>query len=343
MAYMNSKQFLTAILLSILLLFSAGCVQMNLALFGTERSELKTKTLVDATHWSRSRIILLDLSGFIDSGGSDSKLVMLKDRLDRAEEMSHVKGVILRINSPGGSVTASDVIHQELLDFKKRMSKKLGKPFPLYVLMEDVAASGGVYTAMAGDRIYALPTTTIGSIGVIATWPKWKGLADKIGFDMHLIKSADKKDMGSPWRDLTPEEQQIFQDLIDGMYANFLEVILQSRGKHGLTREALLEFADGRVFLPPVALEHKLIDEIAYLPEVIDDMKKAIGDKHAAVIALEYEGNFRGNIYARAGSPRSPSGIGIGGGDTNLLKIDGSALSLAPGDARFLYLWAPGR
>ena len=317
---------------------------MNVSLFGEDRSELEVKTVVAPKNWSRNQILLLDLNGFIDASGEKSKLVMLKDRLDKAEEMSRIKGAILRINSPGGSVTGSAVIHHELLEFKKRMSKKNGGSFPLYVLMEDVAASGGVYAAMAADKIYALPTTTTGSIGVIATWPKWKRMADKVGLDMHIIKSADKKDMGSPWRDLTEEEQNIFQNLIDGMYMQFVDVVLHSREKHGLTRDALLSFADGRVFLADEAVERKLIDGVQYLPAVIEAMRKSIGDEEASVISLEYEGNFRGNVYASAGVPRTTQlPVQNQRGDVNLLKIDSSALGIRERQAHFLYIWMPGQ
>ena len=127
------------------------------------------------------------------------------------------------------------------------------------------------------------------------------------------------------------------------MYQQFLDVVLASRESKGLTREASLAIADGRVFIAEEAMKHKLVDEIAYLPDVLEEMKAAIGDPHAAIIALEYEDHFRGNIYARGGSPTPrtrptlPEKI-----ELNLLNFGGGERNALPSDARFFYVWMPG-
>ena len=320
----------------LLLALTTSCVKVSL--FGPKRGPLEEERIEGAGGklFTLDKILIIDLSGVVASFGHKSMLVKLKDRLQEAEKDDFVKGVVLRINSPGGGVTASDVIYHELLAFKKRMKAERGA-FPVIALMEDIAASGGAYIAMAADEIYALPTTTTGSIGVIATWPKWQGLTDKIGLEMNVIKSADKKDIGSPWRDLTKEEQAIFQDMIDHLYERFLDVVVRSREHKGLTRETLKTFADGRVFVSKVALDHKLIDGIEYLDEVIERTRRLAGTPDAKVISYEYEGAYRGNIYAESVIPTPAINIG------NIELIDLKALDAgAAAHTRFLYLWSPG-
>lgn len=311
---------------------------MNVSLFGPKRGPLEEERIKGAggKRFTQDKILIIDLVGVVASFGQKSMLVTLKDRLQKAEQDKQVKGVVLRINSPGGGVTASDVIYHELLSFKERMKKERGT-FPVIAIMEDIAASGGVYIAMAADEIYALPTTTTGSIGVIAAWPKWKGLTEKLGLEMNVIKSADKKDIGSPWRDLTAAEQVIFQDMIDHLYQRFLDIIVTSRESKGLDREALIAFADGRVFVSQIALEHKLIDGIEYMDEVLERARTIAGTPEAKVISYEYEGAFRGNIYAESEIPAPAVNLG------NVELIDLKVLDAgAAAHTRFLYLWSPG-
>ncbi len=300
------------------------------------------ETLLPADHWySSDRILLLDLSGEISMADSEGlfgrttpgTLVELKDRLMAAEKNDRIKAVILKIDSPGGSVTASDAIFHELMEFKKKME------IPIIAIMGDTAASGGLYVAMAADQIYAMPTTVTGSIGVITLLPGLKGLSEKVGFEMRVIKSAENKDLGSPWRDLSESERKIFQSLIDEMYDRFQEIIVQSRGKKGLTREKLKEFADGRVFDGPAAVKYGLVDGVMYFDDVIKQAKKSANLSDAAVVSYEYPGGYRGNVYARGSAPKPQAGFGAS--EVNLFKMDLGLKSAWPSGARFLYMWVP--
>ncbi len=169
--------------------------------------------------------------------------------------------------------------------------------------------------------------------------PGLEGLSEKIGFEMRVIKSGDNKDLGSPWRSLSQEERLVFQTMIDSMYERFLSVILESRGQERLTREGLVEFADGRVIEGSRAAELGLIDGVLYPDEVIERAKALAGIDDADIVSYEYPYGYRGNLYAEGTSPR-PSLLGAGG-DMNLFKLDLGLGGLLPSDARFMYMWLP--
>lgn len=319
-----------------------GCVINLPSLFNNRRGPLKAETLVPADHFfDRNRILMIDLTGAVDiqtagglfGGSRPGMLVQLKDRLDVAEKDTSIKGVILRVNSPGGSVTASDLIYHEIKAFKEERPD-----VPVIAFMQDVAASGGLYVSMAADEIYALPTTVTGSIGVITMLPDLRGLSDKVGFGMRVIKSGENKDLGSPWRDMTPEEKKIFQDMIDSMYQKFLSVILEGRESKGLTREKLLTFADGRILRADEAKELGVIDGIAYPDEVIELAREKCNVPGAAVISYEYPSSDRqGNIYALSSVAKAQTGLPE---QINLLNVDLGLGRLIP-EAGFHYLWLP--
>lgn len=306
------------------------------------RSELHPETLVPAKGFFTSdRILWIDLKGIVDIEGGGGgffgsprpgMLVSLKDRLKAAEKDHRVRAVILYINSPGGGVTASDLIHHEILEFKEETQ------IPVIAYMGGVAASGGIYIAMAADEIYATPTTVTGSIGVISIFPGLEGLGEKIGLEMRVIKSGANKDLGSPWTSLSDEQRAIFQELIDGMYDGFVKVVMDSRGDKGFERASLKTVADGRVYSSAKAVEANLIDGIFYPEELIEYVRELIGSPGAAIVSYEYQGSRRlGNIYAYApvSSPRAGFPAEI-----NLLKFD-LGLGALPSETRFYYLWLP--
>lgn len=323
-------------------LFLQGCITIP-PLFGERRGPLRTETLVPSERFfSPERVLMLDLTGVVNietaggffRAGGPGMLVQLKDRLDRAKDDRSIKSVILRIDSPGGSVTASDLIYHELMAFKKERPD-----VPIVAFMQDVAASGGLYVAMAADEIYALPTTVTGSIGVITFLPDLRGLSDKVGFGMRVIKSGENKDLGSPWRDMTEPEKKIFQDLIDSMYQQFLQVILDGREKKGLTREKLIEFADGRILTAEQARDLGIIDGIGYPDDVIERARELGDAKGASVVSYEYPYSDRqGNIYAASTLAQGAGGLPA---QINLLNVDLGLGGMPPLETRFHYLWLP--
>lgn len=193
---------------------------------------------------------------FEATGDAYSRRVI--EQLRRAQDNFDVKAILLRINSPGGSVVGSDEIYQVLRD-------EIDKP--VVVSMGEVAASGGYYIAAGTDRIMANPATLTGSIGVIATFTNVEDLLDKVGVDVTIIKSGKFKDMGSAYDDMTAEEQALLQQLIDESYEQFVGVVAEGRG---MPREEIRELADGRVYSGRQALELGLIDELGNTPDAIE-------------------------------------------------------------------------
>ncbi|HOE97957.1 MAG TPA: signal peptide peptidase SppA [Candidatus Sumerlaeota bacterium] len=331
---------LNPLLLVPLLFALPACITLPPLGIGNDRGRLSMEVVRPAEHWmTHDQILMIPLDGLVREGdtstyfGEVGMLVELKDRLLAAERNRRIKAIVLRIDSPGGTVTAADLIHQELERFKERTG------LPVIAHLNATAASGGLYIAMAADEIYALPTTLTGSIGVIVTLPKVHKLADKIGFEMAVVKSGENKDLGSPWQPMSPAERAIFQNIIDNYYARFLDVILASRAPRGMTEEGLRALADGRVFGPETALEAKLIDGILYPDAVFDRAEELAGIADAEIITYEYPYTWRGNIYARSDSPnaRPPAA----GGDLNLIKLELGQIESLLGASRFHYLWLP--
>jgi len=184
--------------------------------------------------------------------------------IKKLKENSQVKGILLVVNSPGGGVVASDEIYNALMDFKKT-----GRPLVAY--FGSVAASGGYYVGCAADVIVSNPNTITGSIGVIAEFPVVKNLLKKIGVDFIVIKSRDKKDLGSPWREMTREEKKIIKSLIDETYQNFLKIVSESRN---IPMDSLYKIADGRIFSGRQALKYGLVDTLGTIDTAIEILKQ---------------------------------------------------------------------
>ncbi len=307
--------------LVLLALLLPGCITVSM---NQGPSELKEKTLEGK---GRDKVLLLDISGMITNQESSSGLVnpttepslvdRVKDALKKAEEDEHIKAVVLRIDSPGGTVTASDIIYHELLGFKERTKR------PVIASIMDLGTSGAYYIAQAADRIIAHPTAVTGSIGVIMVQANVQGLLDKIGVQTTEIKSGEKKFMGSPFRPLTPDEQKIFQAVINDMYQQFLSVV--GKGRPQLTAEKIRTAADGRIYTAEQAKTLGLIDEIGYLSDAITEAKKAAKLDTAKIVVYHQANAYKSTIYSR----------GSGGLEINL----GALAAFA--SPRFMYLWSP--
>lgn len=216
-------------------------------------------------------------NSFLDplvSSSSDIKL-----QLQKASDDKTVKAIVLRIDSPGGAVTASDEIYQKV----KEMSgeKKVIASFG------NVAASGGYYVATSAHKIFANPATITGSIGVIISIPNMEGLYEKIGYKETIIKSGEFKDLGSSSRLITEKEKAIFQSLIDESYLQFIQIIASGRN---MDLEKVKILADGRIYSGRQAKELNLIDELGTLEDAIEEAKKLANIKNAQII--EYKKSF---------------------------------------------------
>jgi protease IV len=279
------------------------------------------------------KILLMEVSGFLsdDTGSSGLSLtaapprvpllVRVREELDKATKDKRVKALVLRINSPGGTVTASDIIFREIQLFRARTG------VPVIAVMMDVAASGGYYVALAADTIVAHPTTVTGSIGVIMVSANAEGLMQKLGLAAMTIKSGEHKDMGSPFRTLTPEERGIFQAIIDDLQRQFVAKVSDRRK---ISLETAQKLADGRVYTAEQALASRLVDQIGYMPDAVALARRAAGLTEAKVVIYRRPHQYRATYYAQAEGQASGIEASLG----NLAAMSG----LGP---KFLYVWLP--
>lgn len=198
------------------------------------------------------KVAIIEIKGTI----TDSEEIIAQ--IHQHRDNSGVKALVLRIDSPGGSVAPVQEIFGEL--------KKINQP--IVASMGSTAASGGYYLACAAEQIYANPGTLTGSIGVVMQFIKLKDLYQKIGIEYQVIKSGEHKDIGNPQREMTQEERDLLQATIDDVRLQFIEAILQSR-KDLISQEEIEFLADGRIFSGQQALRHKLVDHLGNLPDAI--------------------------------------------------------------------------
>jgi protease-4 len=294
------------VLCGVLLLGLTGCVMVNLAdLFSDELEEVVLQE--EDGLFVSDRVLLVDVSGII-APQSASGLFReatcspdyIKAVLNRARQDPRIKALLLRIDSPGGGVSATDMVTHEIKAFAEATG------LPVYAHVMGVGASGGYYVATAADRIYAEPTAVTGSIGVVMMLPKLKGMAEKVGYEQVVIKSGEMKDIGNALRDMSDEEKKVFEDLVMSMYDRFLDTIMAGRPKLE-SRDQLRSIADGRIYTADQAAELDLVDGVAHLDEVIGKLKQAAGVTKAHVVTFAYRGNPEANIYSPAGTARPAS------------------------------------
>src|SRR3990172_8130481 len=332
-----SQHFLICIFLSLVLLLISvsSCIFISAKVnpFLREKEPLKE---VFVSGKGKDKILIIDISGIISEAGgsgvsglfSDEDMVAsIKEQLEKAKEDNRIKAVILRINSPGGTVTASDIIYNEIKKFKE------GKKIKVVSCMMDVGASGAYFIAMASDKVIAHPTTLTGSIGVIFENLNVEGLLNKLGIKDATIKSGDKKDIGSPFRAITEEEKEILQEVNDNLYQRFFDVVYE--GREELDRDDVKRLADGRIYSAEQALEEKLIDKIGYLDDAIEVAKEESEIKEAKVVMYKRPGSFANNIYSKL-FLQQPVNLNL----INFGTAGGASFYLTP---RFMYLWSPGR
>ncbi|TYR82149.1 signal peptide peptidase SppA [Priestia megaterium] len=296
-------------------------------MFNTTESEFTETVLEEGS--SMNKILVLEVNGVIqDTGNNTSPFSqegynhqVFLDQLEAAKEDELVKGLIIKVNSPGGGVVESSEIHNKIEQFKKETKK------PVYVSMGSMAASGGYYISTAADKIYAIPDTLTGSLGVIMQSINYGKLAERLGVEDVTIKSGAHKDIMSPTRDMTKEEQQMMQTLVDHSYNGFVDVI--SKGRN-LSKEEVRKIADGRIYDGRQAKELKLVDELGFFEDSINGMKKEHKLKGAQVV--QYDQGF--------GLPSwlSMSMKKITGGDQELSKI--LKTFAEPNSPRLMYLYA---
>jgi protease IV len=276
------------------------------------------------------KIVMVEISGVISDteergtlglGGRPSMVAETKSVLERAADDGDVAALLLRINSPGGSVSASDTLYHEIRTWKETNKK------PVYAYMNGLATSGAYYLAMAADRVIAHPTAVTGSIGVIMPGLSIEGLMDKYGVADQTITSGPYKDTGSLFRDMRPDERKYMQSVIDDMYARFTSVVAQGRPQ--LDAAKIKQLADGRVYSANQALAAGLVDEIGYIDDAVDQLEKKLGAEDSRLIVYHRSNSTQDNVYSRAVPDLSLHAL-----DAALAAL--RRASLAPG---FYYIW----
>ncbi|QGY40548.1 signal peptide peptidase SppA [Pseudodesulfovibrio cashew] len=312
-----------ALALCVLLLPSCA---PKIKIFAAPTTEPLKEFVVEGT--GEGKLALIHLQGMLVSQPKEgllrptpSQVQELVSALRLAEEDEAVKGVVLAVDSPGGTVTASDILYHEITAFKQRTGKKV------VVVMFDVAASGGYYASLPADWIVAHPTTITGSVGVIFMRPKLSGLMGKIGVDVEVSKSGRDKDMGSPFRPTTPEETALFQDIIDDYATRFVNLVQQHRKLSSANLELV---GTARVFTANQALKVGLIDQIGYIQDGFAKARQLAGlPKDSQVVAYRRDTYPDDNPYNPMTSA-DPEKM-------NLLGVD--ADMLLPPKAGFYYIW----
>ena len=237
------------------------------------------------------RIAVLEVDGVIQDTGETPSIFSdgymhreFMKTLNQVKDDDSVKAIVLRVNTPGGGTNESAEIHHKIVEIKEETQK------PVYVSMGSMAASGGYYISAPADKIFASPETLTGSLGVIMQGMNYSELADKIGIDFVTIKSGPYKDIMSESREMTSEERDILQDMIDNSYNEFVRVIAEGRG---MPESKVRELADGRIYDGRQAKEVNLIDDFGYQADVIAQLKEDHQLSGAEVIRYSSQSRIR--------------------------------------------------
>ena len=219
------------------------------------------------------KIVVIPIQGVIDDTSTDSldvfgasqfSLATIERALKQAEKDDAVKAMILKVDSPGGSVVVSDALYRAILRFKEQSGK------PVVVSMGTVAASGGYYISLAADKIIAYPDTLTGSIGVIMTLPNYGTLAKTIGYEEVVFKSGPLKDMGDPLQPVTEEARQAFQSIIDETFTHFVSLVSERRQ---MPLQEVMDKATGAVYTGSQALRMGLVDDLGDFERAVKEAK----------------------------------------------------------------------
>jgi protease-4 len=302
----------------------SGCISVDLPLAGGGPLD---EAVVDGE--SGPKILMVDVEGSLTTrpesgsfglGGRESPTARMREEIDLALEDPDIAALLLRIDSPGGTVIASEMLYREVLRFKAKTSR------PVIAQLVGAGTSGAYYVAMAADEVRAYPSSVTGSIGVIVFGLNLSGLMERYGVANQTLTTGSFKDAGSPLRPMRPEERAQLESVARDLFVSFLDAVEKGRPK--LTRARIEELADGRVYSAGQALQAGLIDAVGDLPEAVEAAKRAAGiEGDARVVVYHRPGEEPENLFwARA--PAQPEAQAL-----DVRQLSGPA---------FLYLWSPG-
>ena len=310
-----------------------GCGQtaFQIQLVPTDQKLEETEIQRDTGLFVFEKIAIIEVDGALFNrrkGGwlrrGENPVSLFIDKLDKAAADRSVKAVVLRLNSPGGTVAASDIMYHHLMQFRKHTGK------PVIACVLGLGCSGAYYIACGSDGIIAQPSSVVGNIGTIFRTISVAGTMEKIGVKAVTIKSGDLKDIASPLHDLSDEERKVLEDIIEHHSKQFFEVVRKGRNK--IDEQKMVELSDGRVFTAEQGLQQGLIDKIGYLEDGIEWAKEIAGVDKTRVVIYHRPSNYIPNAYSLASA--NTDGIGP---MVNLELPDW----LNSGGVQFLYLWQP--
>lgn len=336
---MNTTRALLTLLVLFALVF-CGCApdRIVIDLAPGDGRLAETRVLHDPDASDRApKIAMIDVSGLIASvsagvfASGGNPVDDLVARLDKASRDASVKGVIIRVNSPGGTVAASEMMYNEIRAFRERTKK------PVVISMAEVATSGGYYIALAGDRIVAQQTSVTGSIGVLfQTFNVSEGMR-RWGIESRAVVSRPNKDIASPFEPPVDEHYAILQSLVDEFYAEFRGLVAERRSSIDPSQMDMV--TDGRVFTGSRALELGLVDEVGDIRDAFKTAKRLAGVESAQLVKYHSEGRSPNSAYALG--PAIESRLNTPGRrEINLVQLNLS--SGEGGSSGFYYLWSPG-
>lgn len=330
-----AARLLAAVVVGLAVLMVAACApKVNVAVGAAGGGRLEAREVMSDAGSPAFRVAMIDVRGVIYDAQAPGLLGPGPNPVDRfaaalrkAEEDARVKAVIVRISSPGGTVTGSHVMHEELRAFRSRTGK------PVVISMGEIAASGGYYLALAGDEVIAEPTTITGSIGVIVPMVNVSEGLGMIGVRSRSIVSGANKDLANPLEPMREGQYAILQRMVDDMYARFAALVRERRP--GITN--LEEATDGRVVTGERALQMGLIDGLGGVREAFARAKALGGVSRASLVKYVDEGRLAMTPYAATPIPA--------GTEINVLSVqvnDPLGAGVRMETSGMYYVWLPG-
>jgi len=268
-----------------------------------------------------AKAIVIPVRGFIGFDSRDelfssglSSTAILLNSIKRATSDDDVSAIILDVDSGGGGITASDIIYNALLEFKKSRDDRV-----IVAIMGDVAASGAYYISLPADKIIAHPTSITGSIGVLMQVLNFNGLEQKLGISGVTIKSGDNKDLLNPFEEVSADHSNILQNVVNELHDRFVSLVAENRN---LPKETVAKLADGRIYTAGEAQKAGLIDAVGYWKDAVDSTKQLLAVDELKIYRYQRE-------FTLARLFRASSSVK----DVSLLPV--------PKRSGFFYLWEP--
>lgn len=324
------NKYILLIVATIGTIFLSGCGQPTGWLIKPvplDESLQETIIAMDEGWFVSDKIVIVDIDGMLTndrSGGffglSDNPVSLFIEKLDKAAADNDVRAIVLRINSPGGGVTASDIMHRRLITFRRHCK------IPVIAIIEDVGASGAYYIACGSDRILAHPTSIVGSIGVIMQTMSVIRTLEWLGIDTKAVTSGPFKDLASPLKHLSKKDLAILQGMIDSFYKRFLTVVTAGRPK--LSANEIKKLADGRIYTGEQAKENGLVDDLGYVDSAIQLARQMSKVQKVKIVIYHRPMGYRANVYSKTSATPNINLINI-----SVPKLMDSARP------QFLYLW----